>query len=353
MVLFKQHSICAILSICLFHMCWGEDGLLLKIGDESSLWRNTVIENLPTRDTPVSLTGYLILPAQFQSLRLKSKTTWGSERLKIFIDGVELPFERNGQSRIATLPSKHYPRRVSILIGKSIAATPNWKWGPLEWSMDEADWTAVPVENLEVRGNADGDPPAAAENALAKRLPPPSIVLSPDELNAQNEFKKMYNNSSSGVRQSSLDLLAKAYHRSSWQMLASVAASDSDEYVRVHAISVLAHEPARNGAAAHELAQCFSALKSTDVELKIRFAKEMSDSEFKYEIANALQDTLVRMRYPESYTINSNGISNLEIMRKLRVQFRSLLESFNKTAKCNIEANGTAPARVQRWWESN
>jgi len=128
----------------------GIKGLALVIGDQISLWKNATIDNLPDKDTPVSLRGFLILPDTFKSLRFRSKIPYGSERLKIIVNGEELTFDRDGQkSRVATLPAKNYPHRVEFLIGKSIAQTAKWKWGPLEWSIDEGNWTAIPIENLE------------------------------------------------------------------------------------------------------------------------------------------------------------------------------------------------------------
>lgn len=124
-------------------------GLALTIGETKSIWLNRQLDNLPDKTTPVSLTGFLILPEKFKTLRLRSATAYGSERLKMTVGGEELAYERSGQTRTATLPDKQYPRRVEFEIGKSIAATPNWKWGPLEWSIDDGKWTLVPLENLE------------------------------------------------------------------------------------------------------------------------------------------------------------------------------------------------------------
>jgi hypothetical protein len=126
----------------------GRNGLLFTLGETQNLWTNKALENLPDNKTPVALAGSLILPEKFRSVRLRSGTAYGSERLKFFAAGKELVFDKDGQSRFVTLTDLEYSKRVDIEIGRSIAATANWKWGPLQWSIDDGNWHSVPLENL-------------------------------------------------------------------------------------------------------------------------------------------------------------------------------------------------------------
>jgi len=99
---------------------------------------------------------------------------------------------------------------------------------------------------------------------------PRTSALSAEESAAQKEFKKAYKQPRQiGARKDAIALLANAYHLTSWQLLASAAVSDPDDSVRLAAFTMLAQEPARTNALAHMLAQCFSAVKPADTDLRL------------------------------------------------------------------------------------
>ena len=189
-----------------------------------------------------------------------------------------------------------------------------------------------------------GEKPAAPAN----KPRPANAPLSSDEARLQADFRKAFNTPGPAARKEALNLLANTYHISTWQLLANAANNDPDESVRVQAMSVLAHEPARNGTLAHVLAQCFTALKLTDLFLKGSFAKEMAASEFKYEIASTLENALLNLRYPDVYR------SAQALGRKEQQNFQMVLDAFNALAKSDVlEGDSIVHTKIKQWWEAN
>jgi len=124
----------------------GDSGLLLTIGSDKQLWKNTKLR-LPTAKTPVAFSGYLALPANVKLLRLRSAAAYGSERLRFTIDGRTIEFESEKIHRFVMLTPPAGAQQLRLEIGKSIAAT-EWEWGPLQWSVNGSQWKDVPLSNL-------------------------------------------------------------------------------------------------------------------------------------------------------------------------------------------------------------
>lgn len=124
-------------------------GLLLITGNERKTYLNDSQLLLPSAKTKTSFTGWLVLPENFKSLRLRSGSAVGSEGLKFSIEGQTLIFDAVKLHRFVVVPPK-YQRRVKLCIDRSIAVN-EFPWGPLEWSIDDSDWIAIPLENLYTR----------------------------------------------------------------------------------------------------------------------------------------------------------------------------------------------------------
>ncbi|HLX60515.1 MAG TPA: hypothetical protein VKX17_04445 [Planctomycetota bacterium] len=201
-------------------------------------------------------------------------------------------------------------------------------------------------------------PGEAAAPAPAKPTPPRGTALSAEEARAQADFKTAYNNPDKSARKTACALLANAYHTTSWQLLASAALKDPDDSVRLVAFTTLAKVRARNGSQAYMLAQCFSALKPAEGDLRLEFARALAPVEFKYEITAAMVEVISKMVYPNvpTTTTSVQGLpsGNPEAVRKVRRHFEAMLAAFNAVAKSEIDtASYEVPRKVKAWWEAN
>ncbi len=78
------------------------------------------------------------------------------------------------------------------------------------------------------------------------------------------------------------------------------------------------------------------------------FAKEMTVSEFKYEVAGVLADTLAKLRYPQIHQYST------DVERKAAKNYDMMLDAFNLITNSEVgAANAAAPTRVKQWWDVN
>lgn len=186
--------------------------------------------------------------------------------------------------------------------------------------------------------------------------------LAPEELQKQNEFKKAYATLERLDRMKALQLLEGATHPSTWELLAAVAQTDNYKEVRTEAFKMLSTMPARDPNLAHILATIFSSIKPNDTEIMLEFMPHLKNSEFKYEIIEAMADTGYKMRYPDLVSGSGyrpsgmvgggqNGDPNVQ-NRKQRAAFEKFLEIFNQITKSDVkELDKNTPGQLRKWWE--
>ncbi|MCX6898477.1 MAG: hypothetical protein NT105_07235 [Verrucomicrobia bacterium] len=124
----------------------GDSGLLLTIDREKQIWKNTKV-SVPSKETPVSFSGYLILPSNVKSLKLRTAAAYGSERFRFTINGHTLEFESEKLHRFVTLKLPAGAQQLRLEIGKSIGVHEG-EWGPLQWSVNGGQWKDVPTNSL-------------------------------------------------------------------------------------------------------------------------------------------------------------------------------------------------------------
>jgi len=121
-------------------------GLRLEIAGASSVWKNEAVV-LPGQ-TPIAISGTIELPSDVKSLRLRSASAYGSERLGFEFAGLkhEEGIE-NGSHRFYEVELREGTEKVGIKIG-SQSVSNAWSWGPLQWSINEREWKDIPLRNL-------------------------------------------------------------------------------------------------------------------------------------------------------------------------------------------------------------
>ena len=194
--------------------------------------------------------------------------------------------------------------------------------------------------------------------------------ISPEEAQKQTEFKKAYGAARDAAeREKSLQLLEGLTHPSTVSLLLAVLNSDQEKVVRSEAFRVLSKFPAHDMSLAQTMVNIFNAVKPSDLDTKIEYARLMGNSEFKVIILDALADFGSKLRYPDFYnTNNSNTGGNTtpgvgsstnnadpnQGIKKQRTQFEAFLNAFNSLSKAGLNAQDkSAPLEVKKWWEQN
>ncbi len=123
-----------------------ENGLLLCKNKKNMVWKNEIDLNFRSaREDNVFITGFVVLPEDCKILKLRASLPYGSERLRFIINNVQRKFISDKHRYIELKVSEvHY---LKLQIGRSIAANP-WRWGVLEWSVNNGSWEIVPVNYL-------------------------------------------------------------------------------------------------------------------------------------------------------------------------------------------------------------
>lgn len=193
--------------------------------------------------------------------------------------------------------------------------------------------------------------------------------VSPEEMQKQNEFKKLYATGERVDQVKAADALDGASHASSRQLLATVVSTTTFPDVRNAHFARLAKMPATDPGLSVVLAQLFRQLKPTDIEGKTEFAKAMKPSEFKYAIYEALSEFGSKLRYPDLYTGNYNnnnrtgragggGMSGVGgdpnyTAKKQRKEFEDFLGAFAEVVPdAKLKASDrNSPVEFRKWFE--
>jgi hypothetical protein len=122
------------------------NGLRLTIGDKQTVWENKPI-TLPSNKTAVTLEGVLLLTGKVRSVKLRSATASGSERLKFTVDGKQCDFQMEGSHRYIVVEPQPGSDKMRLRLGDSIAAN-DWSFGPLEWAVNDGKWREIPLRSL-------------------------------------------------------------------------------------------------------------------------------------------------------------------------------------------------------------
>ncbi|MGD0089302.1 MAG: hypothetical protein ABSE73_05220 [Planctomycetota bacterium] len=190
----------------------------------------------------------------------------------------------------------------------------------------------------------------------------PAADASFDEMKKQEEFKKTYSSQPDHLK--ALALLEGASHPSTWELLIKVARVDASPEVRYAAFKMLCAMPAHTPKLAETLATLFGELKNNDIEARTKYAEEMAQSEFKFQICETLAGYGANLRYPSLYTgapppgagggaSFSGGDPNV-VIKKQRKEFEKFLEAFNKVSGATLLAKDKyAPSTIKKWWEDN
>jgi len=122
------------------------NGLWLSIGGKRTLWENETV-TLPSNKTPVVMEGVLLLSGKVRSVKLRSASPSGSERLKFTVDGKLREFQMEGNHRYVVAEPQPGADKMRLRLGDSIAAN-EWSFGPLEWSINDGKWREIPQQSL-------------------------------------------------------------------------------------------------------------------------------------------------------------------------------------------------------------
>lgn len=191
--------------------------------------------------------------------------------------------------------------------------------------------------------------------------------IAPEELQKQNDFKKMYATGERTDQLKSIELFEGATHPSSRQILTTVVSTSQYTEIRNAAFLRLAQMPATDPGLSLHLANLFRSLKPTDIEGKVEFAKAMKHSEFKYSIHEALSEYGSKLRYPDLYTgpmgggrtvspggntTGNNGDPNFNNKRQ-RKEFEDFLAAFSEVVPdAKLKASDrNSPAEYRKWFE--
>lgn len=191
-----------------------------------------------------------------------------------------------------------------------------------------------------------------------------AAAISPDEQKLQTDFNKSYNNPDKDARKAALPSMEATKHSSSWAILDRISKSDPDPEVRLAAYTSLSKVPARDGSVSQMLAATFNAIKINDTEMKIKYAQAMATHEFKAQAANAIGETIAKMRYPDIPRILPGGggggqVSNnpqaaIDRAKKDRTEFEEMLTHFNSAANSEIKtATKESPGTIRKWMGAN
>lgn len=201
---------------------------------------------------------------------------------------------------------------------------------------------------------------AASTSILAQNI-------APEELQKQNDFKKMYSTGERTDQLKSIELFEGATHASSRQILTTVVTTSQFSEIRNAAFLRLSQMPATDPGLSLHLANLFRSLKPTDIEGKVEFAKAMKNSEFKYSIHEALTEYGSKLRYPDLYTgpmgggrtvspggnTTGNGGDPNFNNKKQRKEFEDFLGAFNEVvpeAKLKV-TDRNSPVEFRKWFE--
>ena len=180
----------------------------------------------------------------------------------------------------------------------------------------------------------------------------------PDEdFKKQADFRKAYNNKEANEQVKALDLLAGSKHPSTWDILITVVNVNPSKAVRLAAFKLLCPMPARNIKLAQTLVALFEAVKPSDIEARIAYAKEMANSEFKYPVYEALVEYGSKLRYPDLVTGfrqgGGTGDPN-QVLRRQRKEFEDYVDAFNEVTGAKLKAHDKAsPREFTTWWNEN
>lgn len=190
-----------------------------------------------------------------------------------------------------------------------------------------------------------------------------AAAASPEEVKKQGEFKKAYGSTVTKDRLAALELLVDCNHPSTMSILSTVATSDADKEVRIHAFRRLTRIPARNTGVAKMLTQIFSTAKLKDeketAELKQGFAEAAADIEFKFDLGNAMTEYFHRnLRYPDlvvsaqlSAKAQANAREKIEAERK---ELEEFLTTYNKMFDSDVKnPDKSTPPNIRKFWEKS
>lgn len=123
-----------------------ENGLWLSLDGKKTLWENKPV-TLPSKKTPVTIEGVLLLSGKVRSIKLRTARAGGSERLKFTVDGKLCEFQMEGNHRYVVVEPQPGADKMRLRLGDSIAAN-EWSFGPLEWAINDGKWREIPLRSL-------------------------------------------------------------------------------------------------------------------------------------------------------------------------------------------------------------
>jgi len=181
--------------------------------------------------------------------------------------------------------------------------------------------------------------------------------VSSEEAAKQAEFRKAYANIDKSERSKAVSLLEGLLHPSSLQMLATVAMSDRDDEVKKDAVGTLAKAPAHDPSVSKMLVTIFQAVKPSEIDERLAYARLMTGSQIKYPVVEVLADWGSKQRYPERFTGTRLPGQNVDpniAIDKQRAQYKTFLDIFNGYTAAGLKATDrNSPAEVRKWWEQN